>query len=40
VTPADLRLLEVPVELGPWNRAVLAFLLALPEDARGVLVWS
>ena len=38
-TPADLRRLDVPPDLGAWNRAVLAFLLALPEEARIVLYW-
>lgn len=38
-TPMDLRRLEVPPGLDPWNKAVLAFLLALPEDARVVLFW-
>jgi hypothetical protein len=38
-TPAELRRLRVPDDLAPWNRAVLAFLLALPPDARIVLYW-
>jgi hypothetical protein len=38
-TPADLRRMEVPADLDPWNHAVLAFLLALPEEARIVLYW-
>lgn len=38
-TPADLRRLDLPGDLDPWNRAVLAFLLALPADARIVLSW-
>jgi hypothetical protein len=38
-TPADLRRLRVPDDLSPWNRAVLAFLMALPPDARVVLYW-
>jgi hypothetical protein len=38
-TPADLRQLRVPDDVAPWNRAVLAFLLALPPDARIVLFW-
>jgi hypothetical protein len=33
-TPSDLRRLEVPPDIGEWNRAVLAFLLALPDEAR------
>jgi hypothetical protein len=38
-TPGDLRRLRLPDDLSPWNRAVLAFLLALPTDARIVLYW-
>ena len=38
-TPADLLRLEVPPDLDPWNAAVLAFLMALPPDARLVLFW-
>jgi len=38
-TPADLRRLELSADLAPWNRALLAFLLALPDDARVVLYW-
>jgi hypothetical protein len=38
-TPADLRRLRVPDDLSQWNRAVLAFLLALPPDSRIVLYW-
>lgn len=38
-TPADLRRLRMPEDLAPWNRAVLAFLLELPDDARIVLYW-
>jgi hypothetical protein len=38
-TPAELRSLRVPDEISPWNRAVLAFLLALPPDARVILYW-
>src|SRR5262249_39708498 len=38
-TPTDLRNLRMPDDLAPWNRAVLAFLLALPPDARIVLFW-
>jgi hypothetical protein len=38
-TPAELRGLQVPDDIDPWNRAVLAFLLALPPDARIVLFW-
>jgi hypothetical protein len=39
ITPADLRHLRLPVDLSPWNRAVLDFLLALPSDARVILYW-
>ncbi len=38
-TPADLRRLRLPADLAPWNMAVLAFLLALPPEARVVLYW-
>ena len=38
-TPAGLRRLAVPDDLADWNRAVLAFLFALPADARIVLFW-
>jgi hypothetical protein len=38
-TPSDLRRMEVPADLDPWNRAILAFIMALPEDTRIVLVW-
>jgi hypothetical protein len=38
-TSADLRRLRVPDDVAPWNRAVLAFLLALPSDTRIVLYW-
>jgi hypothetical protein len=38
-TPADLRRLRLPDDLAPWNRAVLAFLLALPPESRIVLYW-
>lgn len=38
-TSAELRRLKVPDDLHPWNHAVLAFLLALPPDARIVLFW-
>lgn len=37
-TPAALRQLAAS-DLSPWNRAVLAFLIALPEDTRLVLYW-
>jgi hypothetical protein len=38
-TPEELRRLRVPDDLIEWNRAVLAFLLALPPNARIVLYW-
>ena len=39
-TPAELRKLRVPEDVSPWNRAVLAFLLALPPACanRALLV--
>src|SRR5688572_5358123 len=36
-TPQDLNALLLPLDLAPWNRAVLAFLLTLPADTRIVL---
>jgi hypothetical protein len=38
-TVADLQRLKQPDDLSPWNRAVLAFLLALPPEARVILYW-
>jgi hypothetical protein len=38
-TPMNLRRFRIPEEIEPWNRAILAFLLALPADARIVLYW-
>src|SRR5262245_19786931 len=38
-TPADLHRLAVPDDTDPWNRAIIAFLLALPPDTRLVLCW-
>jgi hypothetical protein len=38
-TPSELRNLRVPDDISPWNRAVLAFLLTLPRDARLILYW-
>ena len=38
-TPADLRRLRLPDDLGEWNRAILSFVLALPPDARVILYW-
>lgn len=37
--PTELQRLRLPDDLSPWNRAVLAFLLTLPPDARVVLYW-
>jgi hypothetical protein len=39
ITPSDLARLELRPDISPWNNAVLAFLLALPEDVRIVLFW-
>jgi hypothetical protein len=38
-TPAEIRRLRVPDDIAQWNRGVLAFLVALPPDARIVLYW-
>jgi hypothetical protein len=38
-TPAEPARLRVPDDIAPWNRASLAFLLALPPDTRIVLYW-
>jgi hypothetical protein len=38
-TPTELQRLELPEAISPWNRAVLAFLLALPSETRIVLYW-
>jgi hypothetical protein len=38
-TPEDLRRLVVPDDTAAWNRAIVAFLLALPPDTRIVLYW-
>jgi hypothetical protein len=38
-TPAALARLRPAGDLGPWNSAVLAFILALPQDTRVVLYW-
>lgn len=38
-TSTELRRLQVPGDIHPWNHAVLAFLLALPPDSRIVLYW-
>lgn len=39
ISRADLAAMELPDRVSSWNRAVLAFLLALPEDIRIVLFW-
>ena len=36
---ADLLRLRVPGDIAEWNHAILAFLTALPPDARIVLYW-
>jgi hypothetical protein len=38
-TPPELRNLRLPADVSPWNRAVLAFLLALPPEVRIILYW-
>ncbi len=38
-TPADLQNLRLSDDVGPWNRAVLTFLLALPPETRLILYW-
>ena len=38
-TPRDLRRLVIPDDTAAWNRAIFAFLLALPPDTRIVLYW-
>lgn len=38
-TSDQLRALAIPDDLAPWNRAILAFLTALPPDTRIVLYW-
>lgn len=38
-TSDELRRLVVPDDTAAWNRAILAFLLALPSDVRIVLYW-
>jgi hypothetical protein len=37
--PADLQRVAVPGDLVPCNRAVLACLMALPQDLSIVLYW-
>jgi hypothetical protein len=39
MTPDDMRRLRLPDDPAPWNRAVLAFLMALPPAARIILYW-
>ena len=39
ITSADMMRLDLSGEQSRWNGAVLAFLLALPEDARIILYW-
>lgn len=38
-TPADVAALDAVAEGGEWNRAIFAFLRALPSDTRVVLYW-
>ena len=38
-TPTDLAGLVLPNHFVPWNRAILAFLFALPSETRIVLFW-
>jgi hypothetical protein len=38
-TPADLGALRLSPDTCQWNRAVVAFLLALPPESRIVLYW-
>lgn len=38
-TPAEIARIQVPEDIAPWNRAVLAFLQALPSESRIVLYW-
>jgi hypothetical protein len=38
-TPIGLRRLRIPEHNSQWNQAILAFLLALPPDARIILFW-
>jgi hypothetical protein len=38
-SPIILRRLRLPEDVGIWNQAILAFLLALPPDARIILFW-
>ena len=38
-TPKQLQSLQIIEEMSDWNRATLAFLLALPPGTRIVLYW-
>lgn len=38
-TPAELRRLVVPDDTAQWNRAIIAFLMALSPDSRIILYW-
>lgn len=38
-TPDELRAIRVVDGMSQWNKAALAFLLALPADSRVVLYW-
>lgn len=38
-TPKLLKTNVVPTDFEGWNRAILAFVMALPADARIVLYW-
>lgn len=38
-TSADLLRIRVPGDIAEWNRVILAFLTALPPDARIILYW-
>ena len=39
-TPEQLRALRTPDDISDWNRAVIAFVLALPPGTPVVLYWS
>jgi hypothetical protein len=39
ISQSNLAMMELPEGLSDWNRAVLAFLMALPENVRIVLYW-
>ena len=38
-TPQNVRRMVIPNDTAEWNRAILSFLAALPDDARIVLYW-